>query len=58
VEDVIANGRPGVVLEAARLGPVVVTACHRIAFLRQDRRFELPADFVNDIENWSAAQAR
>jgi phytoene dehydrogenase-like protein len=33
--------------------PIVVTACHpKIAFLRHLDRYELPPDFVRDIEHW------
>ena len=54
----ISNGRAqGVVLEGGEelRAPIVITACHpQITFLRQIDRYELPDDFVRDMENWSS----
>jgi len=53
----VAGGRArGVVLAGGDelLAPVVVSACHpKITFLRQLDPSDLPADFVQDIEDWS-----
>jgi phytoene dehydrogenase-like protein len=57
VEKVLtSNGRvTGVVVKGGEefKAPVVVTAVHpQITFLNQIDREDLPAEFVNDIENW------
>ena len=47
----------GVVVEGGEeyYAPVVVTSCHpQLTFLDQIDRFELPDDFVRDIENWKS----
>ena len=52
----IKDGRAtGVVLNGGEeyYAPVVITACHpQITFLDQIDRYELPDDFVRDLENW------
>jgi phytoene dehydrogenase-like protein len=50
-----AGRATGVVLEGGEefTAPIVVTAVHpRITFLEQIDAYELPGDFVRDIENW------
>jgi phytoene dehydrogenase-like protein len=54
----VRDGRAtGVVLGGGEelVAPIVVTAVHpKITFLEQIERFELPSEFVSDIENWKS----